>query len=354
MAFCAYCGKKLEEGQVCDCAGSVAAAQTANAWQGQQNTDQQSAMNQEVAYQGNMNQQAPYQGGVNQQAPYQGGVNQQAPYQGGVNQQAPYQGNMYQQAPYQGMPNQAYGQTSEQARQAAAAASQAASQMASKAGNILSETFGHLLLIFKAPAEGGRNFIAATNVKVSCALVLIQAILAGLFALIAAGKINSLASVFSFGSSIPDVISMGKAFFITLLMSIVFALIYVLLSWGVVALSKAKTSFQQMLATAGIRASFLIPITVISMLLFLINPAVGVGVFFVGGIFLAMCVQMEALRGIQGINDNVKTYLVAVMMIIFCVLTVYLMVKIAPQTISSYYLKMMGEFDFEDVLDLFR
>lgn len=315
MAFCAYCGKQVPDGQVCDCEGSRA-AQGAGGWQSQQgmsmgNINQQPQMNPNMNYQAQMNQQVMYQ---------------------------------------------------EQARQAAAQATQSASQAASQAGNILNETFGHFLLILKAPSTAGSNFVAAASMKASCAMVLIQAIVAGLFSLLIANKINDLAeSTMSWlgGNSKVDLISSAKAFFITMLMSIAFALLFALLSWGVAGLSKAKTNFNQMFAVSGARAAFLIPVTIISIVVFLINPVMGIAAFFIGGMFFSMASQMESMHGVMGMNHNTKTYLVVIMTIIFCGIVGTLTIKVMPQTISSYYLKTFGDamqeisdFDLEDLLEI--
>ncbi len=313
MAFCAYCGKQLADGQACDCAASHAANQ------GQQG--QQPVVNQGMNYQG-----APYQ-------------QQGNPYQGN-----PYQGNPYQQGPYPG-------QTSEQARQAAAAATQTASQAASKAGNVLSETLGHFLLILKAPATAGRNFVAAANVKVSITLIILQAIVSAIFALIVVGKANSYMIVFDYVEG--ELFSKGKTFFITLLMSLVFSMIFALLSWLVAGLSKAQTSYQQMMAVAGVRATLVMPTTVVSIVVFFINPIFGIMLFFVIGWFWAIIVQSEALQGILGLNNNIKVYLIPIVIIIFGIIVGYPMIQMGPQTISSIYLKYIENLgDFLDVIDM--
>ncbi len=332
MAFCAYCGKQIPDGQMCDCAESRT-AQGANARQAQSGMPM-----------GNMNRQLQMNSGMN--------------YQAQMNQQ-----NLYQ----------------EQARQAAAQATQSATQAATQAGNILNETFGHFLLILKAPSTAGSNFVAAASVKASCAMVLIQSIVAGLFSLTIAGKINDLVGrVLSLiggiaggnagnllgngiGNALPDLISSVKAFLLTMLMSIIFALLYALLSWVIVGLSKAKTSFGQMFAVSGVRAAFLIPVTIISILVFLISPFAGISVFFVGGIFFSIASQLEALHGVIGINHNTKTYLSVILMIIFCGVVFIATTKIAPQAISGEYLKVfeesfkeiseeLFEFNFSDIL----
>lgn len=314
MAFCAYCGKQIPDGQMCNCAESRAA-------QGVNSRQVQPEMSM-----GNMNRQSQMNSSMN--------------YQAQMNQQSLYQ---------------------EQARQAAAQATQSATQAATQAGNILNETFGHFLLILKAPSTAGSNFVAAASIKASCAMVLIQSIVAGLFSLMIAGKINdTVGRVLGLiggvaggnvgnllgngvGNALPDLVSSVKAFLLTMLMSIVFALLYALFSWVVVALSKAKTSFGQMFAVSGVRAAFLIPITMISILVFLISPFAGIIVFFVGGVFFSIASQLESLHGVMNINHNTKTYLSVILMIVFCAVVFVATTKIAPQAITGEYLKLFKE-----------
>lgn len=308
MAFCAYCGKPLEEGQVCGCPESVAAAQP-------------------VQPQNHVNPQ-PDQSTYSQ---------------------------AYQQ-------NQGASQMSEEASQAVAAMSQAAS----KTGNVLTEAFGYLLLILKEPVAAGNRFIVSANIKVACILILFQGIMSGLLSLIIAGKINSLiakvgavasaglTAVIGGGSGITinDVISPGKAFFLTLLMSIVFSLIYALLTWAVAAISKGKTTYQQMIAAAGVRSAVAVAVIGASIILFIINPFTGICVFFVVGVFFSIVVFVESLNAVEGINKNIKTYFAPIAMTVFCILLAYLTIRTAPQAISDYYLKMIkaiGDIDWSDL-----
>lgn len=309
MSFCAYCGKQLEEGQVCGCPESAVAAQ-------------------------------PVQP--------QNYVNPQ------LNQ------GTYSQA-YQQNPNQGAGQMSGEASQAVAAVSQAAS----KTGNVLTEALGYLILILKEPVKAGNRFIVSANIKVACLLILFQGVLSSLFSLIVAGKINSLISKVgatanaitgltgSGGIAINDVISSGKAFFLTLLMSIIFSLIYALLTWAVVAISKGKTTYQQMISAAGVRSAVTMAVTGASIVLFVINTFVGIGVFFIVGLFFSVVVLAESLNAVEGINQNSKVYFVPIAITVFCILTAYLTIRIAPQAISDYYLRLIKTIsDWKSILGL--
>jgi hypothetical protein len=306
MAFCAYCGKQIADGEICSCQQQQ--SNQNNGWQGQPQGQPQ------MGWQGQ-------------------------------SQQQPNPQVYYQQA------NQVYGQTSEQARQASAAAGQAASQYASQAGNILNETVGHVLLILKAPADAAKSFVVSANIKVSVVLVLLQAILSGLFSFCIASKINSLVNQSSGGYINIEILSKGSAFGYTFLMSIVFSAVFMLLSWAVAAIAKGKTSYQQMFSVAAIRSTYLMPIAIISIILFFIKPGYGIGFFFLAGAFISCSALIESLRVVPGINENLKTYLAVAAMIIFSIIVIYFTIKVAPNTLSSYVKSQMGDFDIDDVFE---
>jgi hypothetical protein len=292
MAFCAYCGKQIADGTVCSC-------------------QQQATPNQQ---------------------------------QGTNNQGQPQPQGYYQNV------NQVYGQTSEQARQASAAATQAAGQYASQAGSVLNETLGHILLILKAPADAAKSFVVAANLKASCVLILIQGILSGLFSLCVVSKLNTyIEMAFKGNEDLPvSMFSSGNSFFYTLLMSVVFSIVFMLLAWAVAAISKGKTTYQQMLSVAAVRSSYLMPVAVLSILVFFIKPVYGVLLFYVAGVLMSCIALVEALRVIPEINENIKTYLITIAMIIFIVIVLYFTIKVSPKAISSYYAD-----DFNDFLEEF-
>jgi hypothetical protein len=63
---------------------------------------------------------------------------------------------------------------------------------------------------------------------------------------------------------------------------------------------------------------------------------------------------IESTRVVPGINENLKTYLVVVAMVIFSLVVIYFTFKMSPNVMSSYLKDEIGElgkFDFEDILD---
>jgi hypothetical protein len=137
-------------------------------------------------------------------------------------------------------------------------------------------------------------------------------------------------------------------------MSVVFSVVFMLLSWAVSAIAKGKTTYQQMLSVAAVRSTYLMPVAVISIILFFINAGYGIGFFFIAGAFMSCAAIIESTRVVPGINENLKTYLVVVAMVIFSLVVIYFTFKMSPNVMSSYLKDEIGElgkFDFEDILD---
>jgi hypothetical protein len=202
----------------------------------------------------------------------------------------------------------------------------------------------------KAPADAAKSFVVAANLKASCVLILIQGILSGLFSLCVVSKLNTyIEMAFKGNEDLPvSMFSSGNSFFYTLLMSVVFSIVFMLLAWAVAAISKGKTTYQQMLSVAAVRSSYLMPVAVLSILVFFIKPVYGVLLFYVAGVLMSCIALVEALRVIPEINENIKTYLITIAMIIFIVIVLYFTIKVSPKAISSYYAD-----DFNDFLEEF-
>jgi hypothetical protein len=309
MAFCAYCGKQIADGEVCGCEGSVAA--------------QQSVQNQGMAnQQGMYNQGMPNQGMYNQGMPNQGMYNQGMPNQGMYNQGMPNQQGMY-----QGYPQQ----------------SDKVNEAMSQAKNILDETFGHLKLLLKSPSEYGSRFVAAANTKVSWTLLILQGIAAGLLALILAYKVNSLVnsassavSRYSYSGLTQkiNVFSLPKVFLLTIIASIIIGLIYTLFSWLVTLISSGKTSFSQMLGVAGVRAAVFFPITVVTAVISLVSPIVGSVLFYAITVYLSPTLQMESIKAVPNISNDKKAYAVAIATLIFNIIVVLLITYMATKCLN--------------------
>lgn len=135
--FCKFCGKELQDGEVCGCAGSQQAA----AAQAQQTSGAAQAATDQMSGQVNA----------------------------GQADAAGAQGTQFNTAQMQQKANEYMQQGME------------------AAGN----AWKNLLGIFKSPAQEGRAYVAESDMTVSLILIVLQAVIAGLFGLICTTRINA-------------------------------------------------------------------------------------------------------------------------------------------------------------------
>lgn len=269
MAFCKYCGKELSEGEVCSCQGAQVAA-------------------------------TPAPEAASQAAPAQAAAPQSAP----ASESAPQTAAAPQAAP------------------APKAPSVDTEKLASTA-----KTVGAMYLkMWKSPADAAKEMIASTDKIAMICLIVVQALASSIFALCAAGKLGSvigslLGSVsYLFGSSYK--ISGVKAFFLTLLFSLLFAALWGLLFWLAGLITKAKMGLNQVLAVTAARAVIVAPLMIVSGILLLIIPALGLVISFFSVLFV-ICVVMEMLRSLEGMTANKCIYATFATTLLFTLLFVW-------------------------------
>jgi hypothetical protein len=209
--------------------------------------------------------------------------------------------------------------------------------------NLLNESFGQLFLILKKPSDAAEAFVVAADVKQAIVLILLQAILTGIFSLCIVSKINDLV-----GS---DVFSTGGTFRWAVGMSVVFSIVFMALSWTAAAISKGKTTYQQMLSAAAVRSVYVMPITVISVALFFVKFYYGIGFFILAGLFISCAAMLKTLSIVPEINENLKIYWSVAAMFIFSIVVVYFTLGALPNVFSSDFKDWLGEID--KVTDIF-
>ena len=255
--FCKFCGKELQDGEVCGCAGSQQAA----AAQAQQTSGAAQAATDQMSGQVNA----------------------------GQADAAGAQGTQFNTAQMQQKANEYMQQGME------------------AAGN----AWKNLLGIFKSPAQEGRAYVAESDMTVSLILIVLQAVIAGLFGLICTTRINAAFSgITSYFSSNKYQVSNAKGFFVTLIFSVVLSAVFALIFFAAGKIVKADIDYKKALA-------------ITSVLLF-VNPGIAFAVFYLGNI-LAICFVYAAMTGIC--EENKLSYMIAVSVIVFAVVAVVIMSK---------------------------
>lgn len=179
--------------------------------------------------------------------------------------------------------------------------------------------------IIKKPATEGTAFVAKGDSTVSLCLIVIQACFSAIFSMCVISKINGLINLG--GSFLRNYkFSMAKAFFITILFSILFSALLILLFRVATLIMKAKTSWRQLMTLVAVRSIALLPLILVGCVFFLINPAVGIVIFYCSGL-LGLCFMLSAIRGIEGMYNDRAVYIVFAVTIVFMLISSFIASK---------------------------
>lgn len=289
MAFCKYCGKELKDGEVCSCRTTAAGSSEAGA----------------------------------AAQPAAGAAAQ--PAAGAAAQQAAG----------------AAAQPTAGAAQTAAAAAAAPRVDTEKIASTAKKVGGMYLKIWAKPATVGKEMMASVDLIHGLCLVAVQALLSSIFSLCIVGKINSAFSDYTsllggYGDKFK--VSGAKAFFLTLLLSILFSVIWGLVFGLIGLISKAKMGLGQILALMAARSVIIAPLTVLSCIVLLFNPAVALIIYF-GSMLMVMCTTAEMLKAVQGVTADKCVYLTFIGVLLFILVFVLIGVKAigayVPEGITS-------------------
>lgn len=302
MAFCKYCGKELKDGEVCNCRTTAAGSSE------------------------------PAATGAAQPAA--------AAAQPTAAQPAAAAAQTTAAQPTAGAATQAAGAATGAATTAGAAAAAAAPKVdTEKITSTAKKVGGMYLKIWAKPATVGKEMMASVDMIQGLCMVVVQALLSSIFSLCIAGKINAaFADAFSSYTSLLGSdyakqfkVSGAKVFFLTLLLSLLFSVIWGL-AFGLIGLiSKAKMGLGQILALMAARSVIVAPLTVLACIVFWISPAVGLVIFF-GSILMVICTTAEMLKAVQGVSADKCVYLTFIGVLLFIIV----FVLIGSKAIGAY------------------
>lgn len=295
MAFCKYCGKELKDGEVCSCRTTTAGSSEAGAAQPAAAATAQATAAQPAA--------ATAATGTAQAA---------------------------------GAATQTTAGTTAQTTAGAAAAPKVDTE---KIASTAKKVGGMYLKIWAKPATVGKEMMASVDMIQGLCMVVVQALLSSIFSLCIAGKINgALADAFSSYTSLLGSdyakqfkVSGAKVFFLTLLLSLLFSVIWGLAFALVGLISKAKMGLGQIVALMAARSVIIAPLTVLACIVFWISPAVGLVIFF-GSILMVICTTAEMVKAVQGVTADKCVYLTFIGVLLFIIV----FVLIGSKAIGAY------------------
>lgn len=157
----------------------------------------------------------------------------------------------------------------------------------------------NLLGIFKSPAQEGRAYVAESDMTVSLILIVLQAVIAGLFGLICTTRINAAFSgITSYFSSNKYQVSNAKGFFVTLIFSVVLSAVFALIFFAAWQDCERQILItKRQFAITSVRSAAVIPFMLAGCVLLFVNPGIAFAVFYLGNI-LAICFVYAAMTGI--------------------------------------------------------
>lgn len=284
MAFCMFCGRKLEEGEICNCQSNVA--------------EQSQIQNEEHS----SGEQQQFDG--NQQMNMQYNGQQMNQPNNGPQMNQPYNGQQINQQQYQERFNQAK----------------------EVSGAYLQKLSGALIGILKKPSEEGKRFVASEDRKLSCGFLVMQAILSSIFFLIVFRKINSV--VKTAGSYLGDIdgkylINMPKAFVLTVIGSILLSLAIAALLYLGVKIMKGTATFWNMLCAVAVRSVGTSLFVLAGILVAFLNLTWGIVIFILSAL-VGLIFMIVAFQGGEMADQNKQVYIICGVAILSIVIFVIL------------------------------
>lgn len=173
---------------------------------------------------------------------------------------------------------------------------------------IFQRVIGLIIAVFKDPVKSLEQFAASGDYTLALVLIGIQAVLSGLFGLCVLGKVNGPLHIFS----------LPKVFFVTLFASYGLSCLLALLLFGLVKALGGKTKYPNMLCVAGARSIALLPVTLVSLVLFFINNGFGTALFYAGNL-LGMIFIFTAVKKAAEIEEKKMVYILFFAMLLFLI-----------------------------------
>lgn len=281
MAFCMYCGKQLEDGEICSCQSVGNSMETPTEIPAEIPTE-------------NPIETAGVQ--LEKQQPF-GQANMQQGTQQSFNPQGvQFAGQQINQQQYQEKFNQAK----------------------EVSGAYLQQLWGALFGMLKKPVEEGKRFAALGDKKLAIGFFAIQAILSGIFSMVIFGKVNAVekaASSFMGKVDSKYLFSLPKALLLTIIGSMILSFVVAGLLYVGVKILKGDTTFWKMACVAAVGSVGISIFLLLSIIVTFLNVTWGISIFalssLVGLIFMIPVIQSAA-----ALSENAQVYMISAVAIL--------------------------------------
>ncbi|RHO54609.1 hypothetical protein DW094_09190 [Ruminococcaceae bacterium AM07-15] len=221
-----------------------------------------------------------------------------------------------------------------QAPQQAAPQPGAAPAVSAQGKQVMDALLKDLVGLVKAPATTAPGYVRRGDVTVSVIFLLLQGICSAIFALFCIGKINSLIAL---GGSMTQNIKFSGvgAFFLTLLYTVIFEAVLAGLYFGVGKLLGGQLRFQEALSIVSMRSVILVPVILVSCLVFLLNISAGIVFYYFAGALAGVIFLVAGSNGIANLTPDRKVYLNLIVTVVFTLIFLFLGTKLLPSYVPS-------------------
>lgn len=277
MAFCMYCGKQLEDGEICSCqsGGNSMEIPTENPTE------------------------IPMQTAgirLDKQQPFEQPNMQQGTQQSFSQQGVQFAGQQINQQQYQEKFNQAK----------------------EVSGAYLQQLWGALLGMLKRPAEEGKRFAALGDKKLAIGFFAIQAILSGIFSMVIFGKVNAVEkAAASFMGKVDSkyLFSLPKAFLLTIIGSMLLSFAVAGLLYAGVKILKGSTTFWKMACVAAAGSAGISILLLVSIIITFLNVTWGISIFALSSL-VGLIFMIPVLQSGAALSENAQVYMISAVAIL--------------------------------------
>lgn len=221
-------------------------------------------------------------------------------------------------------------------------------QIKQKSSVLIKDVFETWVSILKAPVTAGKQMVQAKKFQAGIGLLVVQAVLTGIFGILLCSGLNDILAIGSYFRSSDISINLFLAFLLTVIGSLLMSAARVGLLLGGIKIFKGTADWQDLICICGVRAVGVSLIQLVSIVVYFLNPFYGIEFFafasVVGVIFSVPCI-LESI----GVSVDKSIYLITVITILLIII-LYVLYQIG----LPMYVPKEEKDSFENVSDIFR
>lgn len=221
-------------------------------------------------------------------------------------------------------------------------------QIKQKSGALIKDAFETWISILKAPVTAGKQMVRAKKFQVGIGLLVVQAVLTGIFGILLCSGVNDILSIGSYFRFSNISINLFLAFLLTVIGSLLMSAARVGLLLGGIKIFKGTADWQNLVCICGVRAVGVSLIQLVSIVVYLLNPFYGI-VFFVFASVVGVIFSLPCILECTGVSKDKSIYMIIVIAILLIVV-LYILYQIG---LPMYVPKGIKD-SFNNISDILR